>query len=66
MTTFKTLLRYVYLFHDAPLCLLFPRCCAMATFSILQVMAQHRGKSGHCGASWQKEDVAAAAWKQQS
>ena len=42
MTTFSTLPRYdyfstpshyVYLFHDAPLCLLFPRSCAMATFS---------------------------------
>ena len=44
MTTFSTLLRYdyfstpshyVYLFQDAPLCLLFPRCCAVFTFFIL-------------------------------
>ena len=44
MTTFSTLLRYdyfstpshyVYLFHHAPLCLLFPRCCAVSTVSIL-------------------------------
>ena len=44
MTTFSTLLYYDYfsmpshyvsLFHDAPLCLLFPRCCAVSTFSVL-------------------------------
>ena len=29
---FSTLLCYVYLFYDAPLCLLFPRCCAMTIF----------------------------------
>ena len=44
MTTFSTLLRYISLFHDAPqcllfhadaLCLLFPRCCAMTTISMM-------------------------------
>ena len=37
MSPFSTLLRYGYLFHDAPLCLLFPRCCAiyLTTFSTL-------------------------------
>ena len=44
MTTFSMLPRYdyfstpshyVYLFHDAPLCLLFPRCCAVSAFSVL-------------------------------
>ena len=30
---FSTPSHYVYLFKDAPLCLLFPRCCAVLTFS---------------------------------
>ena len=35
MSTFSTLLRYVYFFHDAPLRLFLPRCCAMTNFSSL-------------------------------
>ena len=34
MAIFPRRQNYVYLFHDAPLCL-FPRCCAVSTFSAL-------------------------------
>ena len=38
MTTFSTLLHYVYFFHAAVLWLLFKRCCALSTFSMMLTM----------------------------
>ena len=35
MSNYSNLLHYVYFFHAAPLCLLFPRCCGISTFSML-------------------------------
>ena len=32
MSNFSTLLHYIYFFHAAGLCLLFPHCCNMSTF----------------------------------